>query len=64
MDLDALERPDSEPEPEPDPGTLAVGRLTVEVDLVLSPASLARLEEQLSETITRAVVAGFGRAGQ
>ena len=59
VDLDEMQPPEGAA---PAGGTVSVGRLRVEVDLVVTPESLASIEEQLAETITRAVSTGFARA--
>lgn len=53
VDLDAM--------PPPPAAGASAGQL--HIDLVITPASLAAIEEQLAAAIERAVTAGFARAG-
>jgi hypothetical protein len=54
-----------EPELEEDPVRIELppaGTIRISVDLVATPESLALLEQQLTNTIAQAVVAGFAQA--
>lgn len=54
-------RPAPTPPPAAEEGTMSVG--TVFIDVKISPASLARLQEELARAVHAAVEAGFARAG-
>lgn len=55
----------AEPEPDEEPVLVELppaGTIRINVDLVVTPESLQLLEQQLTNTVAQAVVAGFAQA--